>query len=148
MRALGASEVVVGAMADRPDGLTHAARGARAIYHICPNVSSDEILFGANVIAAALASGVRTVYVSLRASSSRLEAMPHHWNKMRVEVCWFASGLDGTILQPTAYMQNLLASWQAIVDDGVFRRSLSSLRAASAWSISTMWRRLPRGVLD
>ena len=119
MRALGASEVVVGAMADR-DSLTHAARGARAIYHICPNVSSDEILFGANVIAAALASGVeRFVFHSVL--HPQIEAMPHHWNKMRVEELLFASGLDVTILQPTAYMQNLLASWRAIVDDGVFR---------------------------
>jgi uncharacterized protein YbjT (DUF2867 family) len=33
----------------------------------------------------------------------------------------FACGLPFTILQPTAYMQNILASWRAIVDEGVYR---------------------------
>ncbi len=47
--------------------------------------------------------------------------MPHHWSKMRVEELLFASGLDVTILQPTAYMQNLLVAWRGVVDDGVFR---------------------------
>ena len=36
-------------------------------------------------------------------------SMPHHWLKMRVEEKLFASGLPFTILQPAAYMQNVLA---------------------------------------
>ena len=46
--------------------------------------------------------------------------MPHHWAKLRVEEMLLASGLDVTILQPTAYMQNILAGWPGIVADGVF----------------------------
>lgn len=46
--------------------------------------------------------------------------MPHHWNKLRVEEALFESGLAFTILQPTAYMQNVLAGWEAIVERGVF----------------------------
>ena len=47
--------------------------------------------------------------------------MPHHWNKLRVEEMLFSSGLDFTILQPSAYMQNSLAEWYRMKRDGVFR---------------------------
>ena len=46
--------------------------------------------------------------------------MPHHWLKMRVEELLFASGLAFTILQPAAYMQNVLAHWDRIVGEGVY----------------------------
>jgi uncharacterized protein YbjT (DUF2867 family) len=32
-----------------------------------------------------------------------------------------ASGLDVTVLQPTAYMQNLLPAWRAIAEHGIYR---------------------------
>jgi uncharacterized protein YbjT (DUF2867 family) len=47
--------------------------------------------------------------------------MPHHWLKMRVEELLFESGLPFTILQPAAYMQNILASWQMILGEGIYR---------------------------
>jgi uncharacterized protein YbjT (DUF2867 family) len=47
--------------------------------------------------------------------------MPHHWDKMRVEELLFASDLDVTVLQPTAYMQNILAGWREIADAGIYR---------------------------
>jgi uncharacterized protein YbjT (DUF2867 family) len=47
-------------------------------------------------------------------------AMPHHWQKMLVEERIFASGLPFTILQPTAYMQNLLGYWQNVRQTGHF----------------------------
>lgn len=93
---------------------------ARAVYHICPNVSPDEVQIGANVIAAAQQAGVtRVVYHSVL--HPQTQTMPHHWNKLRVEEVLFASGLDVTILQPTAYMQNLLANWGRICQDGILR---------------------------
>src|SRR5262249_20576565 len=45
----------------------------------------------------------------------------HHGAKARVEELLFASGLAVTVLQPTAYMQNLLPSWRTIVAEGVLR---------------------------
>jgi uncharacterized protein YbjT (DUF2867 family) len=109
---VGAQETVVASMADEAV-FVRAARGVDAIYHICPNASPDEIAFGRNAIAAARAAGVaRFAYHSVL--HPQIEAMPHHWHKMRVEELLFASGLDVTILQPTAYMQNLLANWPAI----------------------------------
>jgi NAD(P)H dehydrogenase (quinone) len=51
----------------------------------------------------------------------QIEAMPHHWNKLRVEEILFSSELDVTILQPTAYMQNSLAEWDRMVSGGIYR---------------------------
>ena len=88
-----------------------AAAGAQAIYHICPNVSRDEVAYARAVAAAARAHGVRRfVYHSVL--HPQIEAMPHHWQKMRVEEMLFAAGFDLTVLQPAAYMQNILGVWR------------------------------------
>jgi NAD(P)H dehydrogenase (quinone) len=119
LKAIGASEVVVGAM-DDADALSRAVRGADAIYHICPNVNPNEIAFAKVLVVASTSSGVsRLVYHSVL--HPQIEAMPHHWNKLRVEEMLFSSGLDITILQPAAYMQNSLAQWDAIKRDGIYR---------------------------
>jgi len=119
LTALGAAEIAVGHFAD---GITlgFAAAGVRAIYHICPNVSRDEVAYARAVAAAAKARGVkRLVYHSVL--HPQIEAMPHHWAKMHAEAMLLASGFDLTILQPAAYMQNILGAWQGITSDGVFR---------------------------
>jgi NAD(P)H dehydrogenase (quinone) len=117
--AQGAREIAVGTFEDAA-ALAAAVNGARAIYHICPNVSPHEVAYARAVIAAAKAAGVaRFVYHSVL--HPQIEAMPHHWAKLRVEEMLLASGLAVTILQPTAYMQNILAGWRSIVDDGVYR---------------------------
>ena len=100
--------------------LSRAAKGADAIYHICPNVSPHEAAFAETLIAAASSEGVhRLVYHSVL--HPQIEAMPHHWNKLRVEEMLFGSKLDISILQPTAYMQNSLAEWDRMVRDGIYR---------------------------
>jgi uncharacterized protein YbjT (DUF2867 family) len=119
VKVMGAAEVAIGSFQDSA-ALARAAAGARAIYHICPNVSRDELAFACAVVAAAQAQGVaRFVYHSVL--HPQVEAMPHHWAKMRVEEMLFASGLALTILQPAAYMQNILGGWRGILEDGVFR---------------------------
>jgi uncharacterized protein YbjT (DUF2867 family) len=119
LKAAGAAEVSVGSFDDAV-ALAHAAAGVAAIYHICPNVSPREVDYARAVATAARAQGVgRFVYHSVL--HPQIEAMPHHWLKMRTEEMLFASGLDLTVLQPTAYMQNILGAWRGIVNDGVFR---------------------------
>jgi uncharacterized protein YbjT (DUF2867 family) len=119
LRALGAEEIVIGAF-HYPQALAQAVRGAEAIYHICPNVSPHEVTFGKAMIEAATHAGVpRFVYHSVL--HPQIEAMPHHWNKMRVEEMLLRAKLDLTILQPTAYMQNSLTEWDRMVRDGIFR---------------------------
>jgi NAD(P)H dehydrogenase (quinone) len=119
VKRVGADEAIVGDMRD-PDTLHRSAAGARALYHICPNMHSEEVSIGQTIIAAAVASGIEHfVYHSVL--HPQIEAMPHHWHKMRVEELLFASGLDYTILQPAAYMQNILAGWSDIVERGRYR---------------------------
>lgn len=118
MQAMGAQEVVVGDVAS-PETLAQGAFGARAIYHICPNMRPDELVIGQAVLAAAREAGVQTfVYHSVL--HPQVEAMPHHWLKLRVEEALFESGLPFTILQPAAYMQNVLAQWPAITQAGLY----------------------------
>ena len=119
--ALGAAEVSFGSFEDAR-GLSQAAAGVRAIYHICPNVSGDEVVYARAVAAAARTHSVkRLVYHSVL--HPQIEAMPHHWQKMRVEEMLFAAGFELTVLQPTAYMQNILGVWDGILRDGIFKFS-------------------------
>jgi uncharacterized protein YbjT (DUF2867 family) len=119
VKQLGVREVVVGELRDEAV-LGQAMNGVRAVYHICPNMNPDEVAIGQGAIAAARAAGVQHfVYHSVLHPQS--EAMPHHWHKLRVEEMLFESGLAYTILQPAAYMQNILAGWQGIVEQGVYR---------------------------
>ena len=119
LKALGAAEVSIGGF-DEAAALSRAAAGADAIYHICPNASRDELAFAQAVAAAARAHNVRR-FVFHSVLHPQIEAMPHHWQKMRVEEFLITAGFDLTILQPTAYMQNILGAWRSIVSDGVFR---------------------------
>jgi len=115
---LGAQEVVVGDMRAAAT-MDRAVRGVRALYHICPNMSPDEVAIGGTAINAARAGGVQHfVYHSVL--HPQTESMPHHWHKLRVEELLFESGLPYTILQPAAYMQNLLAYWDTIVEKGIY----------------------------
>jgi uncharacterized protein YbjT (DUF2867 family) len=119
LQALGAAEISIGSFDDAA-ALARAAAGAHAIYHICPNVSREEVAYASAVATAAQAKGVtRFVYHSVL--HPQIEAMPHHWAKMQTEAMLFAAGFDLTVLQPTAYMQNILGAWRGIVGDGAFR---------------------------
>lgn len=119
LKSLGAEKVIVGDMRKESD-VQSAARGARAIYHICPNMSPDEVVIGKLVVGEAKKSGVEHfVYHSVL--HPQIEVMNHHWQKLRVEEMIFESGIPFTILQPAPYMQNLLAGWKSIIDEGILR---------------------------
>lgn len=118
VEALGAQETIVGD-ARSQDTLDEATRGVRAVYHIPPNVSPDEVTIGETAMAAAGSARVEHfVYHSVL--HPQAEEMPHHWLKLRVEERLFQSGLPYTILQPAAYMQNILAHWDQIMEQGVY----------------------------
>jgi uncharacterized protein YbjT (DUF2867 family) len=118
LQALGAAEAVIGSFEDA-DSLRRAATGALAIYHICPNVSRDELAYARSVATAARDCRVRRfVYHSVL--HPQIEAMPHHWRKMRVEEMLMRADFALTVLQPTAYMQNILGAWRSIASDGVW----------------------------
>lgn len=118
-KSLGAEKIIVGDM--REEAAIHSAmQGVRAIYHICPNMSPDEMVIGKLVVRGALKAGVEHfVYHSVL--HPQTEKMNHHWQKMRLEEMILESGLPFTILQPAPYMQNLLAGWRSIMEEGVMR---------------------------
>lgn len=118
VEGLGAQEVTVGDMRVRAT-MDQAARGVRAIYHICPNMNPDEVAIAQMAIASARAAGIE-LFVYHSVLHPQTEAMPHHWQKLRVEEMLFESGLPYTILQPAAYMQNVLAYWDQIMERGVY----------------------------
>ena len=118
-QSLGAEKVIVGDMHDEAV-IRSAMKGVRAVYHICPNMSPDELVVGNLVIGEAQKAGIQHfVYHSVL--HPQTEKMNHHWQKLRVEEMIFESALPFTILQPAPYMQNLLAGWESILDEGVLR---------------------------
>jgi uncharacterized protein YbjT (DUF2867 family) len=91
--------------ADWPD-LASAVAGCEAAYVIAPNLHPDEPAYVTSVLAALATAGVRrVVYHSV--ASPYAPAMPHHVGKAVSEDRVRRSGLDWTILQPGAYLQNL-----------------------------------------
>jgi NAD(P)H dehydrogenase (quinone) len=118
MIALGVADVLTGDMRQR-DVIQKAIVGIETIYHICPNMCADEAQIGQMVLEVARSNGVQHfVYHSVLHPQAHL--MQHHWNKLLVEEYIFTSGLPFTILQPTAYMQNIQAYWSKILSDGVY----------------------------
>jgi NAD(P)H dehydrogenase (quinone) len=118
LQQLGAFETRVGDIHNRTL-LMESMSQVSAVYHICPNVSKDEFEIGEMVINSAKAAGVeRFVYHSVL--HPHVEDMPHHWLKMRVEELLFKSDLNFTILQPVAYMQNILGYWKQITNQGLY----------------------------
>lgn len=109
---------ICGELLSRKD-LIKAMEGCSAIYHICPNMHPDEIRIGRLVIQIAQANKIEHfVYHSVL--HPHIKEMPHHWKKMQVEGLLFKSGLNFTILQPAAYMQNLLQYKAAIQEKGIY----------------------------
>ena len=137
LRQLGVDDFVVGDLSDKR-ALDQAFSGVNTVYHICPNMHPDERFIGELVIRAAQRAGIkRFVYHSVL--HPQIEAMPHHWQKMRVEEQLFESGLAYTILQPAAYMQNVLANWERIVNEGVFEvpyRLDTRLSMVDLWDVA------------
>lgn len=118
INSLGIQDVQVGDMRN-PIDMERAFKGVRSVYHICPNVSPDEVTIGRTVIEAAqLARVEHFVYHSVL--HPQTQVMPHHWDKLRVEELLFESGLPCTILQPAVYMQNILAHWETICNQGIY----------------------------
>lgn len=118
LKEFGVESVIVGDMRS-PEVLQKAFSGITAVYHICPNVHPDEFSIAQSMLNEARAAGVKHfVYHSVL--HPQTEAMPHHWEKLRVEEKIFESGIPFTILQPAAYMQNILVHWNLIVKEGIY----------------------------
>jgi len=121
-RAVGAALAQAG-VATRPlgraafDDLPAALAGVDAVHVIAPNLHPDEPTYVAAALAAATRAGVRRVsYHSV--ASPYVPAMPHHLGKAEAEDLVRRSGLAWTILQPCAYVQNLLPAVRDAASSG------------------------------
>jgi uncharacterized protein YbjT (DUF2867 family) len=85
-----------------------AVEGAHVLYVLAPNMHPDEPGLVGRAVSSAVRCGIRrVVYHSVLRPG--LQAMPHHWGKLRGEELLWESGLEVTVLQPSAYTQNLAA---------------------------------------
>ncbi len=83
LKNVGAKEVIVADLLDETT-LDQTFFGTTAIYHICPNMHPQELEIGKLMIQLARKNHLKHfVYHSVL--HPQVEAMPHHWNKMRVE---------------------------------------------------------------
>lgn len=113
VRALGASEVRIGDFRD-PAAVRSALEGVEALYHICPRLSEMEVEIGRTVIEAARSAGVsRFVYHGV--AHPYIAEMPHHWDKLQVQILLERSDLPFSVIQPTNYMQNITWAWDRLV---------------------------------
>ena len=113
----GAACVIIGDLRSEAD-LRNALHNQQGIYHICPNMTADELAIGQQIIRLSQSQSVnRFVYHSVL--HPHVPSMAHHWQKLQVEDELFQSKLAYTILQPTAYMQNILGYRDSILQ-GVF----------------------------
>ncbi len=91
--------------------LEGALRGSGAAYVIAPNLHPDEPAFVAAVLAAAREAGIQRIgYHSVAAPY--VPSLPHHLGKAVAEDLVRRSGLAWTLLQPCAYVQNLVPDLQ------------------------------------
>jgi NAD(P)H dehydrogenase (quinone) len=112
MISLGCTRSIVGDLLDE-SALHQALYGMDVVYLIIPNMTPQESLICEKIIKISKSVGVqRIIYHSVLHPQASL--MPHHWQKLLVEEQLFTSSLDFTILQPTAYMQNILGYRKSI----------------------------------
>jgi uncharacterized protein YbjT (DUF2867 family) len=77
LKSLGADKVIVGDMHDEA-AIRAALQGVRAVYHVCPNMSPDELVIGKSIISEARNVRVEHfVYHSVL--HPQTQKMNHHW---------------------------------------------------------------------
>lgn len=106
IQSLGVSNVAVGDIGDQ-QWMQKQLSNIEAFYLIISNMNPDEVKLAGGIINSAVNLKLKKfVYHSVLYPQT--SSMPHHWQKLLVEETLIKSGLDYTILQPTAYMQNIL----------------------------------------
>lgn len=100
--SLGAAEVVLGDLRNA-DAVHAALRDTDAVYFICPRFAEDEPAMGALWIAQAEAAGIKR-FVYQAVAHPYIQAMPHHWDKLQVQLMLEHSRLPYTVLQPITWV--------------------------------------------
>lgn len=122
LNEMGVKEFIVGDMLNQND-VNRAYMGVDAVYHICSVFNPKEVEIGEIAIKAAKEKNIKHfVYHSVL--HSILHDMPHHEKKHAVEKLIIESGIPYTIVQPSAFMQNIMESWDSLKMQGVLRQKL------------------------
>lgn len=117
LESMGVDDIVIGDLLDS-SLMLNTLRGVDVLYLIVSNMNPQEKEICSGIVDLCRTVNVnRIIYHSVL--HPQVSSMPHHWQKMQVEELLFASSLDFTILQPTAYMQNILGYRNAI-DSGIY----------------------------
>jgi uncharacterized protein YbjT (DUF2867 family) len=119
LMATGATEAIAGDAGDW-NLVCRAIEGVQSLYFISPNVTPQELTFARLAMKAAIEQQPDIHFVYHSVLHPQTKRMPHHWLKLRVEELLFESGLSFTILQPAAYMQNILVHWLSITQAGIY----------------------------
>lgn len=127
---LGAEAVV----ADLTDmsSVAHACQGVERVFYIAPAFLPNEAEVGCLFVKTAVACGVKRIVFS-SVIHPVISSLINHAAKAPVEEAILNSGLEYTFLHPALYFQNLAASWEKIVETGVF---------AEPWSTDTRFSRV------
>lgn len=131
VRGEGACEVAVGDLGDRA-ALDGALESVDAVFYLSPAFLPDEAAIGCGVVEACVAAGVRR-FVFSSVIHPVLSALPNHAGKAPVEEALLDSGLEYSILHPTLFFQNYVASWPKVVESGTL---------AEPWSCDTRFSRV------
>jgi NAD(P)H dehydrogenase (quinone) len=119
LRDVGVAETIIGDF--RKEGeVERAVAGAEKVIFVPPAMVPDQAEIGKRVVAACKAQQIRH-FVFISCVHPQIEAMAHHWHKLRIEEAVVEGGFDYTILQPSMFMQNLNFIWSHIVQDGAVR---------------------------
>ena len=107
---------MIGDRCDRPS-LAAAVAGRDGVFHIGPGFAPNEAEPGVAMVDAARTAGVRK-FVFSGVIHPSISAMVNQRAKMPVEEALYTSGMDFTVLQPAAFMQNIERTWDEIVTHG------------------------------
>ena len=117
LRELGAADIFCGDL-DNPKSLIEAAKGCKAIYYICPNMTEKEKVFGNNIIVASREAEVKRL-IFHAVLHPQVRSLQHHGERLSVEEAIIESGLPFSILQVGSYFQNMLPGWKKMLETGV-----------------------------
>lgn len=119
---IGVKEIIVGDMLNEDD-VDRAYTEVDTVYHICSVFNPKEVEIGKIAIKVAKEKEIKHfIYHSVL--HSILHNMPHHEKKHIVEELIVNSGIPYTIVQPSAFMQNIMESWNSLRIQGIFRQKL------------------------
>jgi len=116
------AEVVRGSLDDR-DSINHALKGVYGVYSVQnfgEHGVDKEILQGKLLADAAKAAGVSHFVYSSVSSANRRTGIPHFDSKWEVEKYIQKLGLPATVIRPTFFMENFIATpdWQNQIFEG------------------------------